>query len=134
MPVAQPAQTAMQSTAGIFSGAFGRLDLTPSQSRSWDEGNRAALIERAQRKADREGRTVQVLGRGRTVLATVEPVLQPHQAAWDDVVAVVQDGAAHGGDIANALRDFLGKLSPERLALAVELLSTLSGRVTAEEP
>lgn len=113
----------MQPTAGNFSGAFGRLDLTPSQSRSWDEGDRAAILARAQRHADREGRPIQVLGRGRTVLVTVEPT-QPHQAAWEDVVAV----AKFGGDVVDALRNFLGTLSPERLQRAVELLSTLSAK------
>lgn len=72
MPVAQPTTT-HPTTAGSFNGAFGRYDLTPSQSRSWDEGDCAAILARAQRQADREAKPVQVLGRGRTVLATVKP-------------------------------------------------------------
>ena len=122
------------SSAGTFAGAVGRLDLTPAQSRSWDEGDRAAVLARAQRRADRDGHPVQVLGRGRTVLATVEPSLQPHQLAWDEVAALASDGAAREPEIIEALAGFLGKLSRERLLLAVELLSTLSGRATEEEP
>jgi len=52
------------SSAGTFAGAVGRLDLTPAQSRSWDEGDRAAVLARAQRRADRDGHPVQVLGLG----------------------------------------------------------------------
>ena len=122
------------SSAGTFAGAVGRLDITPAQSRSWDEGDRAAVLARAQRRADRDGHPVQVLGRGRTVLATVEPSLQPHQAAWDDVVALATDGGATRADVVSAVAEFLNKLGDERFELALELLSTLSGRATEEEP
>lgn len=126
--------TTTKPSAGVFAGSVERLDITPAQSRSWDEGDRAAVLDRARRKADRAGRPVQVLGRGRAVLATVEPELQPHQAAWDEVAALASDGGATDPEIVAVLGGFLGKLSRERLLLAVELLSTLSGRVTEEEP
>ena len=38
MPERTPTMTT--SSAGTFAGAVGRLDLTPAQSRSWDEGVR----------------------------------------------------------------------------------------------